>query len=310
MIGLIFVVLVGACSVACLNLSVDMGAVSRRNSHLAMSLSLSLAGKVVCVTGGSRGIGRGIALGLAEHGATVYVTGRSMDDASVTESELGGTVRSVCAEIDALGGRGIPMKVDHADDSQVADLFRDIEAQAGRLDILVNNAFQVPCNPRTGKSETEFLFRNYWEQPGWFWDQVINVGLRSHYIASCYATPLMLRTAAQFYCADTNVRDDDINDNRGSDGRSPPLPSIRPQQQKRPLIAHVSSFGGASYSFNVAYGVGKAGVDRMAKDMHIELEKHHASQVQQQRSHPAVACISLYPGIVRTERMREILGKS
>jgi dehydrogenase/reductase SDR family protein 1 len=62
-----------------------------------------------------------------------------------------------------------------------------------------------------------------------------------------------------------------------------------------PLIVHISSFGGVSYSFNVAYGVGKAGVDRMAADMHIELKSL------------GISCLSLYPGVVRTERMVEIL---
>lgn len=136
----------------------------------------------------------------------------------------------------------------------------------------MNNAFQVP-SPPDGSTDKSLLFRDYWEQPGWFWDQFINVGLRSHYVASCYAHPLMQRTESAHYSGSSGV---------GS---------------QQPLVAHVSSFGGVSYSFNVAYGVGKAGVDRLARDMQIEL----------QRSGSAVRCVSLYPGIVRTERMREIL---
>lgn len=62
------------------------------------------------------------------------------------------------------------------------------------------------------------------------------------------------------------------------------------------MIVHISSFGGVSYSFNVAYGVGKAGVDRMAKDMHRELKPY------------GIPCISLYPGVVRTERMAGMLS--
>lgn len=64
---------------------------------------------------------------------------------------------------------------------------------------------------------------------------------------------------------------------------------------RNPLIVHISSFGGVSYSFNVAYGVGKAGVDRMAKDMHRELNPF------------GISCISYYPGVVRTERMTSML---
>lgn len=57
----------------------------------------------------------------------------------------------------------------------------------------------------------------------------------------------------------------------------------------RPLIAIISSFGGKSYTFNVAYGVGKAAADRLASDMALQLSKHN------------IDTISLYPGVVRTE---------
>ena len=140
-------------------------------------------------------------------------------------------------------------------------LFDKIELEQGRLDILINNAFQIPTRP-DGVFDKNLLFRDFWEQPGWYWDALINVGLRSHYISSCYAVPLMRK--------------------------------MRPSQRK-PLIVHISSFGGVSYSFNVAYGVGKAGVDRMARDMNHELSKL------------GIICVSLYPGVVRTERMQEIL---
>ena len=57
----------------------------------------------------------------------------------------------------------------------------------------------------------------------------------------------------------------------------------------RPLIAIISSFGGKSYTFNVAYGVGKAGADRLVSDMAVQLSKHD------------IDTISLYPGVVKTE---------
>ena len=66
----------------------------------------------------------------------------------------------------------------------------------------------------------------------------------------------------------------------------------------KPYIMHISSFGGVSYSFNVAYGAGKAGVDKLAKDMSVELAKEGTN----------VGCLALYPGIVRTERMEDILS--
>ena len=101
--------------------------------------------------------------------------------------------------------------MDHRNDSEVCDLFKKIESDHGKLDILVNNAFQVPIRPDE-KSDPDLLFRNFWEQPGWFWDSFIDVGLRSHYIASCYAVPVM-------------------NKRTSLNGRMP-------------LIVHISSFGG------------------------------------------------------------------
>lgn len=222
-----------------------------------------LSNVIACVTGASRGIGRGIALGLAEHGATIYVTGRSVNSASISEKGLGGSLEELVSEINKLGGVGIPLQVDHNDDKQVQELFHRIEKDCGRLDILVNNAFQLPSADADGNPlPNGFLFRNFWEQPGWFWDPVIDVGLRSHYTSTCCAVPLLMKASGG---------------------------------PARPLIVHISSFGGKSYSFNVAYGVGKAGVDRMAKDMSKELRPF------------GINCISLYPGVVRTERMETIL---
>jgi len=226
----------------------------------------SLADCVACVTGATRGIGRGIALGLAEQGATVYVTGRSINPDVLTEKNLGGTLLDLVDEMNSLGGRGIAVKVDHKQDQEVKNLFEQIERDSGKLNILVNNAFQVPSVNEDGEDidSYEYLFRDFWEQPGWFWDQVIDVGLRSHYVASCYATPLLIKTKKM-------------------------------EQKRAPLIVQISSFGGITYSFNVAYGVGKAGVDRLTRDMQVELDPH------------GVQCVSLYPGIVRTERMKDIL---
>src|SRR3954470_3081460 len=101
----------------------------------------ALTGKVAVVTGASRGIGRGTALALADQGATVYVTGRTVTPGSYP---LPGTVGETAAEVDARGGKGIPVAVDHANEEQVAALFDQVKREQGRLDILVNNAFALP----------------------------------------------------------------------------------------------------------------------------------------------------------------------
>ncbi len=92
---------------------------------------------IAVVTGASRGAGRGIALALGAAGATVYVTGRTEEEGS---APLPGTIHATARDIDALGGRGIAVACDHGDDAQVAALFQRVRAEAGRLDILVNNA--------------------------------------------------------------------------------------------------------------------------------------------------------------------------
>src|SRR6185369_16969930 len=124
-----------------------------RDRHLD---AMKLAGQIALVTGASRGVGKGIALGLGEAGATVYVTGRT-----VTPGLLPGTIAETAAEVSAHGGRGIAIACDHADDGAVERLFARILAEAGKLDILVNNAFTVPEGRIVGP---------FWELPIDQWD--------------------------------------------------------------------------------------------------------------------------------------------
>ena len=141
----------------------------------------SLSGKVAVVTGASRGIGKGIALGLAEAGATVYVTGRTVKEGS---APLPGTIGATAEEVDRLGGKGIAVQVDHADDAQIEALFKQVKREQGGLDILVNNVFKVPDNP--------VWQGDFWTHPVSIWDDMVGIGLRAHYVASRFAVPLML----------------------------------------------------------------------------------------------------------------------
>src|SRR5258706_9961643 len=96
-----------------------------------------LAGKIAVVTGASRGIGKGIALVLSEQGATVYVTGRTVNPG---EYYLPGTVGETAAqctergEKSGSGGRGIAVACDHGNDEQVAALFDQVRREQGKLD--------------------------------------------------------------------------------------------------------------------------------------------------------------------------------
>lgn len=206
----------------------------------------SLSGKVAVVTGASRGVGRGIALALADQGATVYVTGRTVTPGT---HPLPGSVGETAAEVDRRGGLGIAVQVDHANDEQVARLFARVERQSGRLDILVNNAFSLP------EDLTEP--RPFWEKPLSNWEMV-DVGVRSSFVAAWHAAKLMTR-------------------------------------QRSGLIVATSGYVGVTYTYSVVFGTCKAAVDRMARDMAIELKPHD------------VASISLWLGLTFTERAQRNL---
>jgi NAD(P)-dependent dehydrogenase (short-subunit alcohol dehydrogenase family) len=186
--------------------------------------------KVAVVTGASRGIGKGIALELGAVGMTVYVTGRTVDG-----GPLPGTVGETAAQIDELGGTGIALAVDHHDDAQVEAAIARVLDEHGAIDVLVNNVFSAP-------DLAGWLGKPFWELPVKAWDEVIDIGCRSHYVASAFAAPSMV--AAQ-----------------------------------SGLIVNVTSDGAVQYAHNVPYGVGKAAVDKMTADMAHELRPHGVAAV-------------------------------
>jgi len=115
-----------------------MGARPRKRKDAPRSLD----GRVALVTGGSRGAGRAIAAVLGEQGATVYVTGRSVRGQPTTDN-LPGTIEQSAEEVTRRGGQGIALRCDHANEFEVESLFQKIRNQRGRLDILVNNAWEA-----------------------------------------------------------------------------------------------------------------------------------------------------------------------
>lgn len=191
-----------------------------------------LKDSIALVTGGSRGVGKGVAIALAESGATVIVTARTRNSGS--GAEWPGSLDETVAAIDQAGGRGVGLLCDHSDDRSVRDVFDLIRRDYGRLDVLVNNVFAAP--------NTMPVNVPFWQVPISLWDTLHRVGLRSHFVASQFAVPLML-------------------------------------PQRRGLIVNTSSGGGVRYTFNVPFGVQKSGVDRMARDMAHELRPFGISAV-------------------------------
>jgi len=135
---------------------------------------------VAVVTGASRSAGRGIAVALGCHGCTVYVTGRTERPG---ESALSGTIHETAEAVSAVGGTGVAVRVDHADDDQVRALFARVSREQGRLDILVNNACAL--------HEEQSGPRGFWEKPLEVAD-MLDVGLRSGYVATHLAARLMV----------------------------------------------------------------------------------------------------------------------
>jgi dehydrogenase/reductase SDR family protein 1 len=203
----------------------------------------SLKNRVALVTGGSRGVGKGVALGLAEAGATVIVTARTRNGG---DSEWPGSLDETVKAIDAAGGNGAGLLCDHSDDDSVQAVFERIGSEYGRLDVLVNNVFAAPNVMPVNVP--------FWQIPVSLWDSMQRVGLRSHFVASQLAVPQML-------------------------------------PQGRGLIVNTSSGGGIRYTFNVPFGVQKAGVDRMARDMAHELRRY------------GIAAVSIWPGYIKSEKL-------
>lgn len=152
----------------------------------------NLKGKIAIVTGASRGVGRGIALGLGEAGATVYVTGREKRGFPLPEFLNQSTLADTAAAITQLGGVGIVHYCDHSDDEAVNDLFERVKKEQGRLDILVNNAWGGGIH-----AMADYFFNTpFWEQPVVLWDDHYQVGVRSNYVAGKYAAEQMVKQSS------------------------------------------------------------------------------------------------------------------
>lgn len=197
---------------------------------------MSLEGKVAIVTGATRGVGRGVGHELAQHGARVFITGRSAPDHERVDERI------------------TAIRCDHRVDVQVEAAFDRIVRESNGIDILVNNVWG---GYERMMEDGEFTWpRPFWEQPLWRWDAMFSAGVRAHYQASQLAAPSMIA-------------------------------------RRRGLIVNISSWAAQKYAGNVAYGVSKAATDKMTADMATDLKRH------------GVTVVSLYPGLVRTEKVME-----
>jgi NAD(P)-dependent dehydrogenase (short-subunit alcohol dehydrogenase family) len=197
---------------------------------------MSLDDKVAVVTGGTKGVGRGIGRELAQHGARVFVTGRSAPGHQLLDDQITG------------------IRCDHRQDIQVEAAFNLVAREADTIDILVNSVWG---GYERMVEDGDFTWpKPFWEQPLWRWDAMFGAGVRAHYQASQLAAPGMIA-------------------------------------QRWGLIVNISTWAAQKRIGNVAYGVSKAATDKMTADMATELKPH------------GVTVVSLYPGLVRTEKVME-----
>jgi NAD(P)-dependent dehydrogenase (short-subunit alcohol dehydrogenase family) len=189
------------------------------------------------VAGATRGAGRAIAVELARAGLFVYATGRSSRTSGPSEIGRPETIEETGELIAAAGGVGSALVVDHEDPASVAGLVSAIEADHGRLDVLVNDIFG-------GDRYME------WDKPLWEHDwagglRMLQMGVHTHLITCRAAIPLMLRTAEALGTSGLIVE--------MTDGTSP---------------------ANAEFRRNVGfyYDLVKANVERIVKGLSAELE--------------------------------------
>lgn len=200
---------------------------------------VDLEGRVAIVTGASRGVGKGVALGLGEAGATVCITGRTTEDGTGAEG-LPGSIHSTSNEVRQLGGRAIPVQCDHRNDAEVEGVFRQILRDHERIDVLVNNVWGGYENLLVGDRYIDNF--PFWEQPIERWDAMFAAGVRAHYVASVWAARAMT-------------------------------------QQRSGLIVTISFWAAQKFMGSPAYGAAKAADDKLARDMAEQLREYNVASV-------------------------------
>lgn len=162
-----------------------------------------LLGKIAVVAGATRGAGRGIASMLGEAGATVYCTGRSVRGQLASGSNRPETIDETAEMVTAYGGKGIAVRVDHSVPEEVEALFARVQAEQGRLDILVNNIWG---------GEKLMEWKPFWERSLANGLKMLHQAIDTHLITAHYGAPMMV---AQQSGLIVEVTDGDTLDYRG-----------------------------------------------------------------------------------------------
>jgi dehydrogenase/reductase SDR family member 1 len=197
---------------------------------------VALDNRICIVTGASRGIGRGIAVGLARAGARVHITGRTKSGRFESEHEWReGSLDAVVGEIGAFGGTCTAHQLDHRDADATRSVLSGIVQAEGRVDLLGNNAWG---GYERMEENGEFTWVDpFWTQPLWRWDAMIKAGVRPAYACSQVAAAAMV-------------------------------------EQGRGLIVNISFWAAQKPRGNVVCSMAKAATDKMSSDMAHELRPY------------------------------------
>ncbi|MEZ5841321.1 MAG: NAD(P)-dependent oxidoreductase [Hyphomicrobiales bacterium] len=141
-------------------------------------MSDTLAGKTLFITGASRGIGLAIALRAARDGANIAIAAKTAEP----HPKLPGTIHTAAAEIEAAGGRALPLIVDVRDDQSVADALARTADTFGGLDIVVNNASAIQLTDSQATDMKRF-------------DLMHQINTRGTFMTSKFAVPYLEKAA-------------------------------------------------------------------------------------------------------------------
>jgi citronellol/citronellal dehydrogenase len=139
---------------------------------------MSLKGKTLFITGGSRGIGLAIGLQAAAEGANIVIAAKTVEP----HPKLEGTIHTAAAEIAKAGGQALPLAVDIRDDKAVQAALDEAAAKFGGIDIVVNNASAIQLTPTTA-----IEMRRY--------DLMQQINARGSFMVSKFAIPYLMRAA-------------------------------------------------------------------------------------------------------------------
>jgi NAD(P)-dependent dehydrogenase (short-subunit alcohol dehydrogenase family) len=203
----------------------------------------ALRSRIAIVAGATRGAGRGIAVALGEAGATVICTGRSSRSRALrSDYDRPETIEETAELVSSLGGKGIPVAVDHLDVSQVARLADRIRNEHGHVDILVNDiwgAEQLKGGPPD------------WNKPIWQLDlqkglRILRLAIDTHLITSYHLLPLLI---------------------------------TRPGGLLLEVTDGTSEYNASRYRISVFYDLAKVSVNRLAFSQGHELAPYEATAV-------------------------------